>query len=277
MKIHERLYAPEEAPSSNGSNAPATLTYNYGGETITVDLSNPDSVKLAQDRLSKGHNMEKIAEERNRLKEQVEQYKQTVDSWNARLAAAKDDETARNALISDFEQKLGIKLTRQEKQDLTDAEIDFDDPVAKRILALEKRIVESEQKREQREKQNAEEAQIRSEAQRMIAELDAMEGNPTKYPGFNREAVYEAARKANTDNFEMVYYYLNRDDLLKTERAKVEKEYKELTEKRKAAGAEGDATPAHLKEQPKTFTKIEDVGKSVLEDVRAGKTSFFTE
>lgn len=52
MKL-DRFYAPEGESSGNGgSNAPSTLTYNYGGETITVDLSNPESVKLAQDRKS---------------------------------------------------------------------------------------------------------------------------------------------------------------------------------------------------------------------------------
>lgn len=275
---HGKFYAPEDATfgagDGGGSNAnPTTLTYNYNGETITVDLSNPESVKLAQDRLSKGHNMEKIAEERNKLKKQAEQLQQTVDAWNARLEAAKSDPNEFDALLKDLETYIGKPLTRQEKQDLADAELDLDDPIAKKLLALERQVTTYQEQ----QKRAAEEAEVRAEAQKMIAKLDAMEKDSEHFPGFDREKVYEAARQAGTADFEMVYFWLNRDSLIKAEREKVEKEYKALTEKRKAAGAEGDATPAHLKETPKTFTRIEDVGRSLLEEIKAGKTSLFTE
>lgn len=261
-------------PGGDGSNgAPTTLTYNYGGEEITVDLSNPESVKLAQDRLSKGHNMEKIAEERNKLKAANEKLQQTVDAWNNRLDAAKSDPNEFSALLKDLETYIGKPLTRQEKQDLADADLDLDDPITQKLLALEKQLTTYQEQ----QRKAVEESEVKAEAQKMIAKLDAMEKDSERFPGFDREKVYEAARNAGTADFEMVYYYLNRDALIKAERDKVEKEYKDLTEKRKAAGAEGDATPAHLKEPPKTFTKIEDVGRSILEDVKAGKTSLFTE
>jgi len=273
MKL-DRFYAPEGESSGNGgSNAPSTLTYNYGGETITVDLSNPESVKLAQDRLSKGHNMEKIAEERNKLREQAAKLQETVDAWNSRLEAAKSDPDEFSRLITDLETYIGKPLSRQEKQDLANADISMDDPMAKKLLALEQQF-NAYQKQQQAQ---AQEAEVRAEAQRLIAQLDAMEKDATKYPGFDREKVYEAARKAGTTDFEMVYFYLNRDNLLKSERERIEKEYKELTNKRKAAGTEGDTTPASLKEPPKTFRKIEDVGKSLMEEIKTGKTSFFSD
>lgn len=268
----EEVKTPDNA-TPDKSNAPESITYQFGDDEVTVDLTNPDNLKTVQDLLSKGRKMEKVAEEKNQLKQKVEEYKQTVDAWNARLEAARDDETARNTLISDFENKLGIKLTKQEKQDLADDEIDFDDPVAKKLLELEKKISTYQDQ----QKKQAEESEIKAEAQKMITKLDAMEKDSEHFPGFDREKVYEAARNAGTADFEMVYYYLNRDALIKAEREKVEKEYKDLTEKRKAAGAEGDATPAHLKDPPKTFTKMEDVGRSILDDVKAGKTSLFTE
>lgn len=269
-----------EGATPPGSNAPTTLTYNYGGETITVDLSNPDSVKLAQDRLSKGHNMEKIAEERNKLRDEAANYKQQLDAWNQRLEAAKNNPDEFKALVGDLEAYIGKPLTRQEKQDLVDADLDMSDPLAKKLLAMEQKLTSFQQeqvrKEELRERSRKEE-EAKNYARQLIAELDRMEKDTANYPGFNRDAVYQKAVDSNTDNFEMVYYYLNRDALTKAERAKVEKEYKELTNQRKAAATEGDTTPASLSSPPKTFSKIEDVGKSVREEMAKAGKSFFTE
>jgi chromosome segregation ATPase len=258
--------------TSDGSNAPTTLTYNYGGEEITVDLSNLDSVKLAQDRLSKGHNMEKIAEERNKLKAEAEKLQQTVDAWNQRLESAKTDPQEFTALIGDLEEYIGRPLTKSETTDLaTDASLDIDDPVTKELLNLKKEFANY---KEQQTKA-IQEREIQAEAKQLVARLDAMEADKEKYPEFDREKVYDAARNAGTTDFEMVYFYLNRDAFLGAERKKIEEEFKQLTDKRKAAATEGDATGASLTEPPKKFNKIEDVGRSVLEEVKKGNIKLF--
>jgi DNA repair exonuclease SbcCD ATPase subunit len=267
------FYEDGATPPDDGSNgAPTTLTYNYAGDEITVDLSNPESVKLAQDRLSKGHNMEKIAEERNKLKAEAEKLQQTVDAWNQRLENAKNDPQEFTALITDLEEYIGKPLTQQQKTDLaTDANLDVDDPVTKELLSLKNEFATY---KEQQEKQ-AKDREIQVEAKQLVAKLDAMEKDTEKYPGFNRDKVYEAAKDAGTTDFEMVYFYLNRDAFLETERKKIEEEFKQLTDKRKAAATEGDATAASLQEPPKTFKKIEDVGRAVMEEVKKGNISLF--
>lgn len=264
------------ATSSNGSNAnPAgtTLTYNYGGEEITVDLSNPDQVKLAQDRLSKGHNMEKIAEERNKLKEQAAKLQDQIDAWNERLEAAKNDPVEFKALVGDLEDYLGRKLTVEEKEEIASDDSDYDDPVMKELKSLKKEF--SSYKEQQL--QLAEDREIQAEARKLVAKLDEMEGNPEKYPGFDREKVYNVAREAGTANFEMVYYYLNRDAFVEAERKKIEAEFKQLTDKRKAAATESDSSPASFTEPKKTYNKIRDVGKALREDANKGDLSLFTD
>jgi hypothetical protein len=276
----EQFFDSEGESSGNGSNAPTTLTYNYAGEQITVDLSNPDQVKLAQDRLSKGHNMEKIAEERNKLKEQAAKLQQTVDAWNSRLEAAKSDPLEFNALVNDLENYIGKSLTRQEKQDLADADLDVTDPMAKKLIAMEKAFTsyreEQERKEQLREKTHQEET-TREYARQLVSELDRMEKDKATYPGFDREAIYNKAVETGTTDFEMVYFFLNRDNFIKSERDKIEAEFKNLTDKRKAAATEGDTSPASLEEPPKTFKKIEDVGKSVMEEMKKSGKSFFSE
>jgi chromosome segregation ATPase len=270
--MSEETNTTTDATSTDGSNAPTTLTYNYGGEEITVDLSNPDSVKLAQDRLSKGQNMEKIAEERNKLKAEAEKLQQTVDAWNQRLEAAKTDPQEFTALVGDLESYIGRPLTKAETTDLaTDASLDVDDPVTKELLSVKKELADYKEE----QKRRVEEMEIQAEAKQLVSRLDAMEADKEKYPGFDRDKVYDAARNAGTTNFEMVYFYLNRDAFLSTERKKIEEEFKQLTDKRKAAATEGDATGASLTEPPKTFKKIEDVGRSVLEDVKKGNIKLF--
>jgi hypothetical protein len=263
----------EDGATPAGSNAPTTLTYNYGGETITVDLSNPESVKLAQDRLSKGHNMEKIAEERNKLKAQAEKLQQTVDAWNDRLEAARSDPAEMQALVGDLENYIGRPLTRAEERAVASDNADFDDPVMKELLNLKKEFTTY---REQQTKA-AQEREIQAEARKLVAKLDEMEHSPDKYPGFDREKVYELAREKGTTDFEMVYYYLNRDAFVEAERKKIEAEFKQLTDKRKAAATEGDASPASLNEPPKTFRKVADVGRALRDELKTGKVSFFTD
>jgi len=197
----------------------------------------------------------------------------TVDAWNSRLEAAKSDPDEFNALIKDLEGYIGKPLTRQEKADLMSSDADDSDPVMKELVSLKREFTTY---REQQDRLR-QEASIQETAKQLIAKLDSMESNKEKYPGFDREKVYEAARQAGTTDFDMVYWYLNREDLLQHERDKIEKEYKQLTEKRKAAATEGDASPADLKEPPKKFKKLEDVGGAIMEDIKAGKTSFFTE
>lgn len=257
------------------------LTYNYGGEEITVDLSNPDQVKLAQDRLSKGHNMEKIAEERNKLKKQADEAQAKLDAWNNRLDAAKSDPQEFKALVSDLEEYIGRPFTKQEKADLLESDdIDDSDPVMKKLATIEKAFATYKEQQELKEQQRAkaaEEQAIQNEAKQLVAQLDAMEKDTERYPGFDKEAVYNKAVEDGTTNFEMVYYYLNRDAFLKAEREKIEQEYKNLTDKRKAAATESDSSPADLTEPPKVFKKIEDVGRAVKEEIAKGDISFFTE
>jgi hypothetical protein len=265
------------ATSTNGSNAPPTLTYKYGSEEVTVDLSNPDQVKLAQDRLSKGHNMEKIAEERNKLREEAAKYKQQVDAWNERLESARTDSNEFSALVKDIEEYTGRKLTREQKTDLLEGDdIDPDDPVAKRLLKMEQRLAEAELKDQQREEQRKKDTE-REYAQGLINKLDAMEADKENFPDFDREAVYEKARKSMTNDFEMVYHYLNRSKYQERLRKQIEDEFKTLTDKRKAAVTETDTTSASLQEPPKKYDKIEDVGKALLEEAKSGDLSFFTD
>lgn len=280
MKAPQRFYVPEGEPSEGGSNAPTTLTYNYGGEEISVDLSNPESVKLAQDRLSKGHNMEKIAEERNKLKEEAEKYKQQLDGWNNRLEAAKTDPEEFKALIKDLEEYTGKPLTQQEKQDLADPELESDDPVARKLAQMEqtfKTYQETQERKEQLREKQVQEDQSKEYAKQLVADLDRMEKDKDNFPGFDRDAVYNEAVKNSTTNFEMVYYFLNRDAATKAQRDKIEAEYKELTDKRKAAGTETDTTPADLTDKPKKFGKLEDVTKSVLSELKEKNISLFTD
>lgn len=280
--LPKQSLAPEGESSGkdNGSNAPTTITYNFGGDDFTVDLSNPDDLKKAQDLISKGRNMEKIAEERNRLKEEVATKQQQLDAWNQRLDAAKSDPEEFKALVTDLEEYIGKSLTRQEKQDLSDADLDVTDPVAKKLLDMEKAFKnyrqEQERKEQFREKARQEEAD-RQNARQLLADLDRMEKDTEKYPGFDKEAVYKKAVETGTTDFEMVYFYLNRDDLTKAAREAVEKEYEDLTTKRKAAATEGDTTPASLQDPPKTFSTIRDVGKSVYKEMQESGKSFFTD
>lgn len=262
------------ATSTNGSNAPpTTLTYKYAGEEITVDLSNPEQMNLVKDRLSKGHNMEKIAEERNKLKEQAAKLQQTVDAWNQRLDAAKSDPNELKVLVGDLEEYIGRPLTQKEKTEVVSDNTDFDDPAMKEILSLKK---EFSSYKEQQEKA-VQEREVQAEAKKLVAKLDAMESSPDKYPGFDREKIYDAAREAGTADFEMVYFFLNRDKLIEGERKKIEEEYKDLTEKRKAAATETDSSPADLSDPPKTFNKIRDVGRSLRDEAKKGDLSFFTD
>jgi len=274
--LRPKIFYEEGAePSGDGSNAPpATLTYKYGGEEVTVDLSNQEQVSKLLDRASKGQNMEKLAEERNKLKETNEKLQQTVDGWNERLESAKTDASEFSALVADIEDYTGRKLTRAEKTDLLETgEIDTDDPVVKELKTLKE---EFSSYREQQEKK-AQELQVQAEAKQLIAKLDEMEANKEQFPNFDREAVYEKARQSGTTDFEMVYYYLNRDNFKDTLRKQIEDEFKTLTDKRKAAATETDTTPASLQEQPKKFDRIEDVGKSLLEEAKSGDISFFTD
>jgi hypothetical protein len=64
---------------------------------------------------------------------------------------------------------------------------------------------------------------------------------------------------------------------VEAERKKIEAEFKQLTDKRKAAATEGDASPASLNEPPKTFRKVADVGRALRDELKTGKVSFFTD
>jgi hypothetical protein len=261
------------------SNAPSTITYQFGDEEVTVDLSNPEQLQTAKDLLSKGRKMETIAQEKNRLKEEVAAKQQQLDAWNQRLEVAKSDPGEFKALIADLKE-FGLDLTRKDEQDLSSADLDIDDPVSKKLLDMEKRFQSYQQEQERKEQLREKAAQEKADrdiAKQLIADLDRMEKDTEKYPGFDKEAVYNKAVETGTTDFEMVYFFLNRDNLTKAAREAVEKEYKDLTEKRKAAATEGDATPANLKEPPKTFSNIRDVGKSVYKEMQESGTSFFTD
>ena len=258
------------------SNAPASITYNFGGEEITVDLTNPDQLKQVTDLLSKGRKMETIAEEKNRLKAEKEALQEKIDKWENRLDAARDDPTEFRALVTDLEEYIGRPLTQVEKQDLQTDIDDLDDPVLKLQKQFEDYKAEQERKEQLREKKIAEERNL-SHAKQLVAELDRMEADKVKYPGFDREAVYNKAREDGTTNFEMVYYFLNKDQFIKAEREKIENEYKELTDKRKAAATESDTTPASPQDAPKTFKKFEEASESVKEDIKKGNLSLFSD
>jgi hypothetical protein len=257
------------------SNVPL-VTYKYGDQEVSLNLSDPEQLKTASDLLAKGRNMEKIAEERNKLREDNERLQEMVDKWNDTLEAAKDDDEALGELQEKIEGYIGRPMTKTEKSDLRVQLDDTDDsdPVTRMNKRLESFIAEQEKKEKLREKATKEE-ELRKDAQEMVANLDRMAKDTEHYPNFDKDAVYKKARDAGTTDFEMVYYYLNRENMIKAEREKIEKEYKDLIDKRKLAHTESDASSVTHKEPAKVYGKIEAVTKDVLEELRKGDVSLF--
>lgn len=259
-------------------NLETKVVLKYKGEVDKeFDLTNPEDITALKRTAEKGRYWEKNEESFHKRLKDAESKAEIANNWDAYLNSIKSGNVPVDDLYNTFD-KMGIKLTKQQKQDVSDDL--FDGEENKHLTKLEKEI---EQLKGQISESKSQ--QLSKEIERTFKSLEKKYDGKDGLPKFDADEIADFVKRKNLymdsveETYENAYYLMNRQAIIDAERDRTADQRRKLEQERRrvSEGDLGGVGKFQFTEPVNTKKSYNQIAQDILADMHKQNMSIFKE